>query len=588
MSEKRLYLIFFAFFCILNLPRFFYLETSPPGFYTDEAASATQALCISQGGYDFYGQFLPLFPKGFEGGGVFTPFYIYGEILWTKLFGPSITAFRSFPAFITCLTIFALYVFVKNKANKPIALYVVFIASLMPWAFQFSRIAWDPPLATFFFVSALAVLFSQKKLWLTGILFAFAMYSYPPMRISVPLFLLMIPSIGLVKKCQIVGWMSLASIPLLLQYLDPNFMSHAKDLAIWSNPSLNPYPQLGLLGFVQLFFENMTSHFTGTFLFNRGDANLRSSIQSFGMLSLVDKFALLSVPISYLIFWIRRASSNKPAIFLLPDQSELLKIAFLGVIVNIIPAALTIEGNPHALRAIGAWPFFAILSGLFIYRLGTLTYPRIVAAITLLVGIVFFTQYLNSYLNEYPKIAKNAFKINNNGGIDYAYEKIAKDGFSCASAKNAVYQSKLDKPFDFSYSSTFLRNGWHTPEDWGVWSNNSSAYLSIPMPSGNPKALIFSVSVFLSQRFPTQELTVFINGKRVISENFINQNKADLVLPLPLLAKEGDGLEVEFRISQLRSPKESGISGDDRGLGIALYSGEFISNIPDLVISGAK
>jgi 4-amino-4-deoxy-L-arabinose transferase-like glycosyltransferase len=183
-SEKRISLIIIVFLCILNLPRFLYLEISPPGFYTDEAASATQALCISQNGYDFYGQFLPLFPKGFEGGGVFTPFYIYGEILWTKLFGPSITAFRSFAAFITCLTIFTLYIFVKAKTNKVIALYVVFVASLMPWAFQFSRIAWDPPLATFFFIAALAALFSQKKLWLAALLFAFAMYSYPPMRIS--------------------------------------------------------------------------------------------------------------------------------------------------------------------------------------------------------------------------------------------------------------------------------------------------------------------------------------------------------------------------------------------------------------------
>lgn len=79
--KNLIYFISIVGLIFLNTSRFFLLDISPPGFYTDEAASATQALCIAQSGYDFYGNWLPLFPKGFEGGGVFTPFYIYGEIL---------------------------------------------------------------------------------------------------------------------------------------------------------------------------------------------------------------------------------------------------------------------------------------------------------------------------------------------------------------------------------------------------------------------------------------------------------------------------------------------------------------------------
>ena len=579
VKNKYLSILIIIFLCLINLPKFLFLEVSPPGFYTDEAASATQVLCIAQNGYDFYGQFLPLFPRGFEGGGVFTPFYIYGEILWTMIFGPSIAAFRSFSAFICCLTILALYFFVKDRTNKQIALYVVFIASLMPWAFQFSRIAWDPPVATFFFISALAALYSQKKPWFVAILFAFAMYSYPPMRISVPLFLLIAPGFGFLKKLRIVAWMGIASAPLLLQYLDPNFISHAKDLAIWSNSSSNPYPKFGFLGLALLFLENIASYFTGTFLFNRGDMNLRNSIQSVGMLSLVDKIALLSFPVSCLFFLVKGVISQNSSSFFTPNQWRLLKIAFLGIIVSIIPAALTNEGNPHALRAIGAWPFFAVLSGLFLYRFGTLTNPRAFAVITICIGAIFLFPYFDRYLHEYPKIAQNAFRINNNSGIDYAYEKIKKDGLSCVAAKNAPYQAVLDKPFTFGYSSKFLLNGWHVSEDWGVWSNSSSAYLSIPVPAGNPKFLVVTASVFLSQRFPIREVNILLNGKIVKRARFGDQGKIKLVIPIPSSVKEGESLNIEFDVGPLTSPKAAGVSEDDRTLGMALYTGEFKSSV---------
>ena len=75
VKYKYVTILIIVFICLINLSRFLFLEVSPPGFYTDEAAGATQALCIAQSGYDFYGQFLPLFPRGFEGG-VFSRLFI--------------------------------------------------------------------------------------------------------------------------------------------------------------------------------------------------------------------------------------------------------------------------------------------------------------------------------------------------------------------------------------------------------------------------------------------------------------------------------------------------------------------------------
>jgi hypothetical protein len=354
-------------------------------------------------------------------------------------------------------------------------------------------------------------------------------------------------------------------------------MSHAKDLAIWSNKSINPYPNLGFLGLIPLFVENLLSHFTGTFLFNRGDVNIRGSIQTVGMLSAIDKLAIVCLPVSLGIFWCKKIFVKNAEVFFTRDQWGLFTISILGIVVSIIPAALTVEGNPHALRAIGAWPFFAALTGLLLYQIGNLTYPKGFAFITACIGVIFFTQYLYKYYIEYPRIAKESFRINNNPGIDYAYSKIAHGDLTCKEAKNAPYEAVINQSFNFSNSSAFLRNGWHTPENWGVWSNSKSSFLLVPMPSGNPEQITFLISAFLSPKFPTQELEVWINKKLTGQKRFTDQDKRLVAIPLDASLRQGENLSIEFRIKQLRNPKESGISDDIRPLGIALYSGEFQS-----------
>lgn len=111
---------------------------------------AAQVLCIKQTGADYFGAKLPLFSPGL-GGGYYTAPFLYGEALWTSVFGNSVVSFRSFVAFVSTLTIFGIYRFVKEfTKNETTARFALLFASISPWAFQFSRIAWDPPLAPFF------------------------------------------------------------------------------------------------------------------------------------------------------------------------------------------------------------------------------------------------------------------------------------------------------------------------------------------------------------------------------------------------------------------------------------------------------
>ena len=75
---------------LFNVLRFLGLEISPPGFYADESYGATQVMCVRQTGADFFGHFLPLFAISGPGEPIYTPTYLYGQILWTSIFGNSI------------------------------------------------------------------------------------------------------------------------------------------------------------------------------------------------------------------------------------------------------------------------------------------------------------------------------------------------------------------------------------------------------------------------------------------------------------------------------------------------------------------
>ena len=156
-SGRRLHLLpwFVPALAVLWLVlRFVVLEHSPPGFYGDEFRGALHAICIGETGESAYGERWPVFVRG-AGGGFYTPPFLYFSAVWAKVFGYSIASFRAIAAFFSVLTIVALYGWVRRAAGPEIAAWSAFVAALSPWSFQFSRIAWDPPLAPAFLMLGL-------------------------------------------------------------------------------------------------------------------------------------------------------------------------------------------------------------------------------------------------------------------------------------------------------------------------------------------------------------------------------------------------------------------------------------------------
>ena len=562
---------------LLNLIRFIGLSFSPPGFYMDEAAGATQVICLSETGFDYYGAHYPLFAAGFPGFGLYTPTFLYGELAWTTIFGHSIEAFRSFSAFVTSLTVFFLYSYIKNITSQRAAIYVAFAASIMPWAFQFSRIAWDPPVAVLFLVAALWASSLKRGSWLAGIFLALAAYSYPPMRITALVLWIFLPGINLKNKLISFGIALLVCIPLWIEIRDIEFMGRARSLAIWGPFYENPYQSLGIFGLPALYLKQLLAHFSPYFLFTDGDKNLRHSIQSFGMLSWLDLFAILSGCMVLILAIFKKISLN--SIF---QNSNLYYIGVLGILIGITPAALTNEGLPHALRSLAAWPFFAILTGAILYGLEKLLKPQLIMKVTLSIGLIFFGCYQYSYFTKYPVIAHNSFWIGYSP-LAKAYYQLTKDGASCTSISQYTIPFEINEIIYFSNKvgihgngHKYLRNHWAEQEEWGIWTYGKGADLILDLPIERPSEIVFQVRALIGPAMPSQRVSIWVDGRFLKDVVFTKMPNNEIEIPLKNLSEKQKKVWIEFRISKPTSPIDAGISiTDSRPLGIALESALF-------------
>ncbi len=405
-----------------NVIRFIGLETSPPGFYIDEAAISTQVLCVRQTGSDFYHDHLPLFSHEF--GAFTTPPYLYGQVMWTSIFGDSTGALRGFVAFATMLTILFLFLWMRRRTDSQTALWAALFSTISPWAFQFSRIAWDPPLAPMFLMLALwSIEWKKYKYIWAGVFFSLAAYSYPPMRVQALVLLVFLPGIEWKKKAKVFAAFLVTSLPLLRRSMDADFLARSKLVAIWSDYPSNPYHDASLFGLGIGFLKQLSLHLTPDFLLFHGDHNVRHSIQTFGMIS-YPEFAMCAIA---LFFLVKNRKSDATG-------TSLTLLAGIGLMSGLASAALTWEGVPHALRAIGAWPFFCILAALGVRALFQQNWIKKnsnwIGASLASACIVFFALYLDDYFNDYPTRAEAWFQ-GDDQPLTRAYFNMTENHISC-------------------------------------------------------------------------------------------------------------------------------------------------------------
>lgn len=127
----------------------------------------------------------------------------------------------------------------------------------------------------------------------------------------------------------------------------------------------------------------------------------------------------------------------------------------------------------------------------------------------------------------------------------------------------------------------FLRGGWTAPNEVAPWSVPPIAEICIPFGVGWEKARSVALSGYMfappvSPFNGQRRLVVWLNGARVWDGMIANESDGHVALfridfELPVQARSSDGpLIFQFVSDPSRSPKELGISEDDRPIGIAL------------------
>ena len=296
------------------------------------------------------------------------------------------------------------------------------------------------------------------------------------------------------------------------------------------------------------------------------------------MLSWLDTLALIGI----LGLIAARVLRKIPNIFE-NAQYQILGITLVGIVVGLIPAALTNEGSPHALRAISVWPFYALMTGIILSRMNDLFQSKKIASGLIVIGAIFFSIYQYHYFYKYPYFSQEAFEAGFSN--DILYPKLLSGESSCSEIRAKVKvmdrNTRIGETIFFAKDrkgpiTSYLNKHWHDREEWGIWSDCKNADLLIPLPNGNPRIIKIQFNAFLPPQHPYQEMEILING-RLLQKIKITQASGNTIsLNLPDDLKPDKLLNIEFRTPNAVSPYLPGVSSSDqRVLGFGLVSVQF-------------
>lgn len=428
MADKGKYIHYFVYASLLvlilavNITRFIGLEKSPPGFHIDELSMAVTVQCLSTEGVDALNRPYPLFGN-VEYGSPKPPTYIYPAAFWTKVFGYSIASFRAFSAFIVSMTLIGLFFLARFLFGRKCAFWVLLAATLSPWVFQLSRVAIEAPLSTCFIAWGMYFFFRSNKAFdalISGALFSMAIYSYPAARAFVPMFIIPMAIFkkniyGLTIREIVLFFTSLLvlMIPLGFGLLDGKYMTRFNAIGIFSETYLHSIGKNNnFVSILAVFMKNYLAHLKPAFLFVSGDRNLVYSSRFTGLFGWLDTLALIVAVIFFIQGVVRKFLGR-----LLVERKDFYFILLIwaGMLLSIVPAALTWQDIPHSLRMVFFWPFLSLFSGYIFWKLSNQCF--IFLAPIVCVSFAFSVLFLNYYFTDYQKIAYIDFDAYTKGEV---------------------------------------------------------------------------------------------------------------------------------------------------------------------------
>lgn len=328
--------------------RFWQFNSVPPGLYQDEAMNGADAISSLQSG-----KFSVFYQNnnGREG------MIVWLDALAIKLFGVAPAALRLFPEIAGVLAVLGLYFLAKLLFGAEIALVSAFFMSTSFWAVNFSRIGFRAGLMVPFLIWSFYFLLRGFKstdnkiinFIFAGILFGLGFYTYISYRFAPVLALLTLLPIAVSKKSKklwigifiFIATAFIAALPIGLYFIhNPgDFFGRASEVAIWSQKA----PVLS--GIINVGKTLAMFNIAGDFNWRHNYAASPELFLPVGLLFLLGIY-----------FSVRKFSFNE-------------KFLLAWLFVFILPDFLTTEGNPHALRALGALPAAMIFAGIGFMRI---------------------------------------------------------------------------------------------------------------------------------------------------------------------------------------------------------------------------
>lgn len=363
--------------------RFWQFNSVPPGLYQDEAMNGADALAsIESGKLNVFYQN----NNGREG------MIVWLDVLAIKLFGAEPWVLRLFPAIAGVLAVLGIFFLTKElfsidpalklRGGVEVALASSFFMAISFWAVNFSRMGFRANLMLPFLIWSFYFLIRKfAKPLLGGILFGLGFYTYISYRFA-PILVAAFFIPYLIKCGTKKLWTKflvfiiiafIVALPIGIYFLNNpgNFFGRSGQVSIFS--SENPFKAAILSVATTLGMFNII-----------GDFNWRHNYA--GSPLLFWPVGILFV-LGILICAKRRNSSDK--------------FLFLWLFIFLLPNILSIEGNPHALRALGAMPAAMIFSGIGLVWL----YQRIREYLDNKIENQKFEAYLNQLLRIKKEIS---------------------------------------------------------------------------------------------------------------------------------------------------------------------------------------
>jgi hypothetical protein len=401
--------------------RLYNLNTTPPGFYPDEAINANNAIASFESGE--YSVFYPD-NNGREG------LYIILQALSFGTFGVhEAWVFRVVSALFGIGTIAGLFFLVRKIfAKHPLADWIAFASSfllaLSVWHIIFSRIGFRAIMAPFFLVWALYFLVETYAntartyapwIYATagGLLYGLGMHSYiayraTPLIIIVAMFALQkVYNISWKRSLTLLAVFVVASIvafsPLGLHFIQhpQDFFGRTSQVSVFNSPT--PLQDIGTNTLQTLGMLNI-----------RGDGNWRHNISGEPQLHW---FA----GILFLVGLVLSVWASRKKIADVAEHASAYWLAFIlgiaWIVVGLLPVVISNEGIPHALRAILIIPPLFMFAGIALVHIGKCaercmtreTLVTVCWAIGALLLINTFTSYYMEW-GQHPNVA-DAFSV---------------------------------------------------------------------------------------------------------------------------------------------------------------------------------